>query len=115
MHRSHCIDKNLETLDKLDHVAALVMRIEHAQQPQDLAQVLVRLKEKLAHEHELREDIRNWALAAIGNRSSIAAELLDEFAKPEGTVMNLEEKWHSPKSLDIFITQFDAGARTHGG
>ncbi len=55
MDRSHCIDKSLETLDKLDHVAALVMSIEHAQQPQ----VLVRLKEKLAHEHELREDIRN--------------------------------------------------------
>ena len=23
--------------------------------------------------------------------------------------------WHSPKSLDIFITQFDASARTHRG
>lgn len=85
--------QNLGTLDKLDNVVALVMRIEQTQQPHELTQVLVRLKEILAHEHELREDIRKWALAATGNRSSIASELLHEFAKPEGTVMNLEEKF----------------------
>jgi Histidine kinase-, DNA gyrase B-, and HSP90-like ATPase len=28
---------------------------------------------------------------------------------------SLVGNWHSPKSLDILITQFDAGARIHGG
>ncbi|MEY2621889.1 MAG: hypothetical protein RIT26_1709 [Pseudomonadota bacterium] len=52
------------------------------------ARVLLRLKELLPGDHELRTDIATWYRAVAGN-SSIVAPLLDELVNPKGDAVTL--------------------------
>jgi hypothetical protein len=96
-----------DKLAKMDNLAALIMRFEQARRLTEIAQVLVRLKDKLLDEHELRGMIRAWALTVLGESSSIA-RLLDEFVNPKGTAMTLAEK------VDMWIKELEDKGRQEG-
>jgi hypothetical protein len=83
------------------NIAALVMQLERPHQFDDALHILMRLKELLPGDHELRRDNATWYRAVAGD-SSIVAPLLDEFVNPKGTAVTLAEKFekHERRKLE---------------
>lgn len=77
-------------IDKLQNLAALVMRLELLDRAEEVAAVLAQLDRKIPPQDPLREIIRSWALAMTGESSSIAP-LLNEFVNMKGTGMSFKE------------------------
>ncbi len=97
----------LQQLDRLDSVLALLMRFELRHRSEDMMEVMARLDHQIARQDPLRETIRTWALAAVGESSSLAP-LLDEFVNVKGTAMSFKE------NVEAYFAKRDRLARDQG-
>ena len=70
-------------------------------------EVMARLDHQIARQDPLRETIRTWALAAVGESSSLAP-LLDEFVNVKGTAMSFKE------NVEAYFAKRDRLARDAG-
>ncbi len=97
----------LQQLDRLDSVLALLMRFELRHHSEDMMHVMARLDHQIARQDPLRETICTWALAAVGESSSLAP-LLDEFVNVKGTAMSFKE------NVEAYFAKRDRLARDQG-
>ncbi|MEY2804846.1 MAG: hypothetical protein RL657_2182, partial [Pseudomonadota bacterium] len=74
---------------------------------EDMMEVMARLDHQIARQDPLRETIRTWALAAVGESSSLAP-LLDEFVNVKGTAMSFKE------NVEAYFAKRDRLARDAG-